>query len=663
MKTKLPKRMQIVGYILAFVIAPLLMGPDGCGVSPPPFLIVQGQVSQPGGENIPDGCLTVWAEDIATEETDSNTIYSNRYEIGLDLSEEGNVIKLTVKDAFGKQYGEVQKTVTDEDLDAGQMTVDIILAQPIEAFHIQITLLQPDGAVVVSDALKVTVKYTRAAITKEAILSSDGYATSLLLPDVGDEVEIVVKDSNNMELAKEIHSTTAEERASGGAELSVKLREEFTEKLDISGEVFGVGGKKIVSGGLWMLIRNLDTGERRSTEITDGNYSSYLMNPKVGDEIKLQVAPAFETLFAREGARFYAQAQRILSENDLKNGIKLDVKLQHQFTLVIAIAGMVSLPDGVSRVGLEIELENLTRFKGDKAAAILAAETDAAFLDKEKSTNAYWDVTNEAGQYEAFALFCLKNDLIRVTVTEPESKEICGSVEHPLTQAELNAGRVVINVQVKDIPTKMSITGTIYQSDGITPIKADALDAKIEVENLVTNRIISEDVITAKYRLDVFAKPEDELLVTVKNKYSNKIYGQAKYNITKSDIAAKAAKVDVIVAKAAEGAVLAGLSTVILVVEGAVYESDGVTLAQDKLTVIVENTTRSKKDTTHTNEGEHGYYQSVFFDFMEGKAAVLGDVIKVKVGNDKGDVPGEAVHTLTERDIENSGIRIDVKLR
>jgi len=346
-----------------------------------------------------------------------------------------------------------------------------------------------------------------------------------------------------------------------------------------------------------------------------------------------------------------------LNENDLKNGIRLDVKLQHQFTLAIAISGIVSPPDGINLAGLEVGVENLTRFKEDKAAALLAAETDAAFLERQKSDRAYRDVTNEAGQYEVFALFCLANDLMRVTVTEPQSKEICGSVEHHLAPAELDTGRAIINVQVKNISTKLTITGVIYQSDGITPIEARALDAKIDVENLTANRKISEDMTTAKYQLDVFAKPEDELLVTVKNKYSNKIYGQIKYKITKSDIVAKAAKIDVIVAKLDE------LSTVILVVEGAVYKPDGVTLAQNKLKVIVENTTRFIKNATHTGDSERGCYQVIFFDFMGGKVAALGDVIKVKVVNDKGGMLGEGVHTLTEKDIENSSIRIDIRLR
>jgi len=463
-------------------------------------------------------------------------------------------------------------------------------------------------------------------------------------------VEIVIKDSNDRELAKEVHSITAEERANREARLSVKLLEGFIEKLNISGEVFGIDGKKIVSGGLWMLIRNLKTGEQRSTEIVDGNYSLYLINPRVGDEIGFQVAPAFETIFDIEGERAYAQTQRILNKSDLINGLKLDVKLQHRFTLAISISGVVSSTDGIIYEDLKVRLENWTRFKGDGVAALLAGETDSAFLEPEKSDRAYRDFTNEMGQYEAFVLFCLEGDIIRVTVVDPESKEICGSSEHRLTLDELDTGKAVVNLQSEPPPAKISITGTIYQSDGITPIKADALDENIEVENLRASRTISEDVKSDKYKLDVFAKPEDELLVTVKNKYSNTIYGQTEYTTTRSDIIAKTTKIDVI---------LDELSTFVLTVDGIVYKPDGVTLAQNGLKVIVENTTRSKKSITHT---EQGYYQVVFLDFM-GKVAVLGDVIKVKVVNDKGEELGEVVHTLTVKDVENSSIQIGVSLK
>lgn len=644
------KCIRIIGCILIFAISPLLMGQSGCGVATPPLLIVRGQISQPGGEDIPDGFFTIWAEDITTGETDFSEIYSNEYELGFELSEEGSVIKFAVKDRFGKQYGGAQRTVTAEDLDVGQMTVGIILEQPIEVLHLHITLLQPDGTTVSSSALRANVKCPRAGVTQEITLSSDGYKTSLLLPDVGDEVEIVIKDANNRELAKEVHSITAEERATREARLSVKLLEGFIEKLDISGEVFGIDGKKIASGGLWMMIRNLGTGEQRSTEITDGNYSLYFINPTVGNEIEFQVAPAFETIFDIEGERAYAQTQRVLNKHDLENGLKLNVTLHHRFTLAIAISGLVSSADGVIYEGLEVALENWTRFKGDGVAALLAGETDSAFLAPAKSPSAYRDFTDESGQYEAYALFCLPDDVIQVTVIDPESNAICGSAEHRLTLDELDVGQAVVNVRITPPPAKMQITGAIYQSDGVTPINADALDAKIEVENLTAKLTISENVSAAKYKLGVFAKPEDELWVKVKNKYSNTVYGQTKYRVTRSDIIAKATKIDVI---------LDELSTVVLTVDGIVYKSDGVTLAQDGLKVIVENTTRSKKSITHT---EQGHYQVVFLDFM-GKAAVLGDVIKIKVVNDREEELEEVVHTLTVKDVEDSRIQIDVRLK
>ena len=60
------KYIRIIGCIIVSLMVPMLMGQSGCGVSTPPLLIVRGQISQPGGEGVPDGFFTVWAEDITT---------------------------------------------------------------------------------------------------------------------------------------------------------------------------------------------------------------------------------------------------------------------------------------------------------------------------------------------------------------------------------------------------------------------------------------------------------------------------------------------------------------------------------------------------------------------------------------------------------------------
>ena len=159
----------------------------------------------------------------------------------------------------------------------------------------------------------------------------------------------------------------------------------------------------------------------------------------------------------------------------------------------------------------------------------------------------------------------------------------------------------------------------------------------------------------------VVAAAGDKVELTVRNANDQQVLGSLEATLVSADILAKTATLDVRLAEAPSPEPDPGGQ--LFAVRGTIYESDGVTPATNGLLVSVTNQDRGLKQVQATGSAAgQGQYVVTFLD-TEQPVVGVGDTIEIVVQTQNGDVLGQSTTTVSEGDVLQFSLVIDLTLK
>ncbi|RKY02250.1 hypothetical protein DRP77_08255 [Candidatus Poribacteria bacterium] len=119
---------------------------QGCFPVETENLVIEGRVYRPDGRTPAPGYLRMRAENVTSGEAVEGELSDGVYRVSLMFPDPGDLVELSAVDGGGRIYARRAYKLTRADVEAGYVTLDLVMERELELVRIRGRVLRADGS-------------------------------------------------------------------------------------------------------------------------------------------------------------------------------------------------------------------------------------------------------------------------------------------------------------------------------------------------------------------------------------------------------------------------------------------------------------------------------------------------------------------------------------
>ena len=507
----------------------------------PPIMVgvlaVSGTINKADGTgSVPGVNVNVTVNDKAPISTtsDENGNYSATIvDPGGNAASTGDTVTVVVTDADGDERGSEGIVLTNEDLGASAVKVDVTTDYGALTSALAVTgsVFREASEIAIDDVFDITVTNTTNGMQVSGMTDGSGmysltlFDTSAPVAETGDMITVTASKDGGQVGAVTRPITSAEVDA-GRAEINVPTGiKASTSALVVAGTVYHEDGTIEMGAGLTVTVMSPSRGlESSATTDANGMYDVTFFDAsapvgETGDMLSVTVM--------QDGARIGAMDYALTSADVDAQRATVDVSTGAiASTSTLVVTGAVYFLESDIPVGPNIPVHVVNVDNGMEGSGM----TDA---------DGMYSVTF----FSSSAPAAETGDALNVTVMHGD--ETVASVTHNVMASEIDSQRAVVNVptSIKAESSVFNVTGTVYLEDGVSPappgltVKVTNVNQGIADDGWTTDDgTYSVTIVSASMAV---ARSADELTLDVTVMADTDVVGTTSHTLTTDQVVAR----------------------------------------------------------------------------------------------------------------------------